>query len=132
MMKHENEWPSNWYWSREDLLILRDMFEPPYPFGEYNTDESLRHMNNDPLPWEQVSAYTSVVFALTRQCAGLGSRKGHITMYDENTLAAIFNMLDQISYGQINNNIPATDPEYARAMMIVLDNVERCHPIGEA
>lgn len=52
MIKHEHEWPSNWYWSREDLLILQDMFDPPVPFGEYNTDESLRRMDNDPLPWE--------------------------------------------------------------------------------
>lgn len=52
-MSHDNDgWPSTWYWSRDDLLILSDMFEPPVPFAEYNTDESLRRMDNDPLPWE--------------------------------------------------------------------------------
>lgn len=53
-------------------------------------------------------------------------------MDNEHNAAMIANLLDQLFYVQINNNIPETDHQYARAMMIVFDNVERCHPIGEA
>lgn len=58
MKKNEPDvWADGWHWTSDDLLILADpladMFEPPVPFAEYNTDESLRRMHNDPLQWEE-------------------------------------------------------------------------------
>lgn len=52
-------------------------------------------------------------------------------MHTENAAAMIANLVDMLSYTHIVNDIPETDPQYARAMMIVINNVETCHPIGE-
>lgn len=53
-------------------------------------------------------------------------------MYNENNAAMIASLIDMLSWIQINASLAQTDPLYARSIMIILDNVEQCHPIGLA